>query len=356
MATPISQPNYQSYDVFKVFVRCTAMTVLFFFFSLAEANEPRRWQVKDVIQGATVPFAIGHRGFGANLGEDRGRPIENTIFAVRKAFYSNASIAEIDVQLTQDGHAVVFHNNKLADGTCINTLSLQQLRLSANQIPTLKRVLEVAGRFSYQQQGPVGILDIEISPVAANCPTDELLESDLVKAVVSDIEHADMVKQVLIESLSPTILGLVADSAPDVARVLSVNSLQFLTLEQLETTSSWEVSEIEKDEGFGLQWVNSSEQLLLPSYDSIEQFTRTALALDSTAVNVDIEVLQQAELSSPGSANLVVSDLKFFGLMVWGFAADQADWALLRGLGVEGIVVDDVRLGVVLQSSNKQLR
>jgi glycerophosphoryl diester phosphodiesterase len=59
-------------------------------------------------------------------------------------------MVEVDVQLTKDGRAVVFHGDVLADGTCINTLTLRELRKAGSErIPMLKKVLKRTRRFTF---------------------------------------------------------------------------------------------------------------------------------------------------------------------------------------------------------------
>ncbi len=308
------------------------------------------WRVADVVGGGAKPFAIGHRGFGINLGEDPERPVENTVEAVLDGFGSQVPMVEVDVQLTQDGHAVVFHDDLLADGTCINTLPLDELLQVAPEVPTLKLVLQTASPFTRQHDGPSGIVDIEIKAPSPQCDPDDVFASALVAAVVSDVEQTDMTEQVLIESFSPAVIAAVAASAPDVARVLSVNVLQFLPAEQIEAATGWEVNPIDKDAGFGLQWANIGGLFRLPGYVSVEQFAGVALSTGSTAVAVDIQILQQAELGTPGSGGLLVGGLQSLGLSVWSFTVtDEAGWFFLNALGIDGIFVDDVPLGVALQ-------
>ena len=308
------------------------------------------WQVADVVGGDTKPFAIGHRGFGINLGEDTERPIENPVEAVRDGFLSEVSMVEVDVQLTQDGHAVVFHDDILADATCINTLTLGELRRVAPEVPTLKLVLQTARSFTSQHDGPSGIVDIEIKAPSPRCDPNDVFDSMLVAAVVSDVEQTDMTEQVLIESFSPAVVAAVAASAPDMARVLAVNVSQFLTAEQIEAATGLEVNLIDKDAGFDLQWANTGGLFRLPGYDSVDQFAGVALAMGSTAVALDIRVLQQAEFDAPGSGGLLVGGLQSTGLSVWSFTvADEAGWLFLSALGIDGIFVDDVPLGVALQ-------
>src|SRR5438552_2673210 len=87
------------------------------------------------------PFAIAHRGFGENLGEDRSRPIENTVAAVEHGFEAGASVVEVDVQLTRDGRVATYHNDFFADGTCLNALTLTEIQARAPYVPSLEDVL-----------------------------------------------------------------------------------------------------------------------------------------------------------------------------------------------------------------------
>jgi glycerophosphoryl diester phosphodiesterase len=315
----------------------------------AYAQGPALWQVADVVGGGT-PFAIGHRGFGTNLGEDAERPIENTVEAVRDGFRSGVSMVEVDVQLTQDGHAVVFHDDILADGTCINTLTMKQLRRVAREVPTLTRILQTARPFTRRHDGPSGIVDIEIKAPSPQCDPNDEFDAILVDAVVADVDEAGMRAQVLIESFSPAVVAIAAAAAPDIARALSVNVLQFLSSEQIEAATGWQVDLIDKDAGFGLQWANIGGLFRLPGYDSPQHFAGIALAMGSTAVDLDIRILQQAEQGAPGSGGQLVGGLQAAGLSVWSFTvADQAGWDFLSATGIDGIFIDDVALGAALQ-------
>jgi len=82
---------------------------------------PKRWVIEDVLASDdSSPFAIGHRGFGVNLGENPDKPIENTARSVRKAFRAGVQIVEVDVVMTKDHQAVALHDDFLADYTCVN--------------------------------------------------------------------------------------------------------------------------------------------------------------------------------------------------------------------------------------------
>jgi glycerophosphoryl diester phosphodiesterase len=184
-------------------------------------------------------------------------------------------MVEVDVQLTKDGRAVVFHDDVLADGTCINTLTLRELRTAGSErIPKLKKFLKRACLFTFRQDGPLGIIDIEIKVSLPNCDPDNVFDSMLVDAVVFNVRQADMIDQALIESFSPPVVALIAETAPEIARGLSVLSVvQFLTSKQIEDATGLEAILIDKIAGFGLQWAEISGLFCLPGYDSMEQFT-----------------------------------------------------------------------------------
>src|SRR6516165_8464389 len=106
----------------------------------AEAHHRARGTIEQLLDLDVRPFAIAHRGFGDNRGEDPSRPIENSVAAVRRGFQAGASIVEVDVQLTRDGEVVVFHDDFLDDFTCLNSLSFGELRHRMPFIPSLAAV------------------------------------------------------------------------------------------------------------------------------------------------------------------------------------------------------------------------
>jgi glycerophosphoryl diester phosphodiesterase len=347
----MSNTSYLKKTTSFTFGFSAVLASILLFSTVAEAAGNNRWQVSDVVQGSSKPFAIGHRGFGENLGENRLKPIENTVASVREAYRNSVSMVEVDVQVTADGHAVVFHDDVLADGTCVNNLTLKQLRRAAGEIPTLKRILRVAHTFTNKKDFPSGILDIEIKAASPNCDPQDEFDEQLAEAVVSDVFDADMVDQVLIESFSPQVIALAATMAPEIARVLSVSALQFLTPEQVTGATGWNVLIIDKTVGFGLEWSNIGGFFRLPGYDSIEQFAGVALALGSTAIDIDIQLLQQAEATAPGTGSYLVNSLQSYGVSVWSFTVqDTNGWEFLSSLGIDGIFIDDIPLGVRLQS------
>src|SRR5262249_15717666 len=103
-----------------------------------------RGTIEDLLELDVKPFPIPHRGFGATTAAtDRGpldqtRPIENTVAAVRKGFRAGASVVEIDVQPPRDGRVAVFHDDFLAEKTCLNQLTLDELHDRLPFVPTLE--------------------------------------------------------------------------------------------------------------------------------------------------------------------------------------------------------------------------
>ena len=154
-----------------------------------------QWELEDVLLGP-VPFAIGHRGFGVNA---PGRPIENTMESVRLAYQSGIRIVEVDVQVTVDGRAVVFHDDFLSDFTCINGLTYDELVALNPNIPRLGHVLNVARSFTRQGDTPQGLIDIEIKAPSPLCDPFDEGEMPLVQAVVHDVRQARMNGQVILE-------------------------------------------------------------------------------------------------------------------------------------------------------------
>lgn len=133
-------------------------------------------------------FVIAHRG-------DSGNAPENTISAIEQALALGAKMIEIDVQLTLDGHLVVFHDSVLGRTSNghghVKNFTLEQLQqldagswfsasFAGESIPNLNDVLErVKGR-TY--------LNVEIKPLAHDPHSYEAAEQ-LINAIV-DAEMA----------------------------------------------------------------------------------------------------------------------------------------------------------------------
>ena len=139
--------------------------------------------VDDLLALDAKPFAIGHRGFGENLGEDPSRPIENTVKAVRWGFKAGVSVVEVDVQVTKDHEVVAYHDDFLSDLTCLNSLTQAELQERLPFIRTLRAVLDEAKRFNERSEHLSGLVIIELKAPAPLCDPDDSQEQALVKTV-----------------------------------------------------------------------------------------------------------------------------------------------------------------------------
>lgn len=303
------------------------------------------------------PFAIGHRGYGADEPEHPSRPTENTVASVRKAFTKGITIVEIDVQLTRDRHVVAFHDDVLVDGlgdvTCLNRLTLAQLREWLPRLATLDAILHEARRFN-QAAGPLrGIVIVELKAARPLCDPHDRQDRPMVDAAARVIRQLRMGEQVLFTSFSPAMLDIARERARDIPRILAASLLQFLDRETVERIFQMPVTEIDKAHGLGLRWGEIGTLHRLPGYrnELDESFARsllrlrdTALAVEARAVEVDVPLLAEAGRG-------LVQLLQAAGLKVFGFTVDeQAQWDFMEALGVDGIYTNDIPLGLDAQA------
>jgi glycerophosphoryl diester phosphodiesterase len=310
-----------------------------------ERHPPARATVEDLLALQVRPFAIAHRGFGDNLGEDPSRPIENTVAAVRRGFLAGASVVEVDVQLTRDGKVAVFHDDFLPDFTCLNQLSLRELQERLPFVPTLEAVLEQARRLN-QPAGPLrGLVIIELKAAAPLCDPHDRQDRAIVAAVSRVVHRAGMAPQVMFTSFSPALLSLAGDHAPQIVRILSLSGLQFLSAAEVEAFFGYPVTPINKKLDLGLQWAEIGPLFRLPGYGSVDEALAIALTVQARVVEADLFFLQSA--GAP-----FVSAVQGFGLKALGFTAtNPAEWAFLESLGLDGIYANDVPYGVAHQAS-----
>src|SRR5215471_8006880 len=304
--------------------------------------------IEDLLDLTVKPFAIGHRGFGDNLGEDPTRPIENTLRAVRLGFKAGVSVVEVDVQLTSEDDVVVFHDDFLsedvADGTvrltCLNSLTTSALRERAPWVPTLRDVLDTAKHWN-ERPGPMsGLMIIELKAAAPLCDPDDSQERAIVKAVTKVVRGASMTDRVMFTSLSPALLAVAAIRAPEIVRILSISGLQFLTAEEVEQALGLPVTPIDKKRNLGLQWAEIGVIYRLPGYRSIAEVLSTSVVTGVRLVEADLFLL-----SSTGAA--FVDTLHAFGLKVLGFTAEtHEEWFYLQSIGLDGIYTNDIPFGV----------
>lgn len=162
--------------------------------------------------GRSSVIVLGHRG-----GRGEGWPAENTQEAFAQAIRLGADGVELDVRLTADGVAVVFHDTTLARATAgadiraVDRVAYPALPVLAGglRIPRLVDVLDaMRGR----------IVNVEIkadvapTSVLGNVP-DRVLLVQKAGAAVKEARHADVVFSSF-DPLSVLALAVVAPSVP----------------------------------------------------------------------------------------------------------------------------------------------
>jgi glycerophosphoryl diester phosphodiesterase len=325
--------------LFRILV-VTVLTVLALGATRADAKRPTPPATIEMLLDLQVrPFAIAHHGFGDNNGEDPTRPIENTVPAVREGYLAGASVVEVDVQLTRDGEVAVYHDDFLADLTCLNALTMVQLQARVPYIPSLEAILNQARKFNSTE--PLsGLLLVELKPLSPLCDPNDTQERAIVSAVVGAVRRMGMTSQVMFTSFSPALILLASEEAPEIARDLSVSGLQFLTAEEVEAALDLPVTPINKKLSVGLQWAEIGHVFRLPHYDSVNQLLATAATTRVRVVEGDLLMWQLAGAPLANAAHA-------FGLKVLGFTATKpAEWFFLQSLGLDGIYADDVPFGV----------
>lgn len=145
-------------------------------------------------------LVCAHRGASASAPE-------NTLAALRLAIDQGADMAEIDVQLSADGHPVLFHDDRLgrtAPGTAgIGALTLRALRaldagswfspaFAGERIPTLAEVLdEVGARLPLNIELKIGGDDAQASRRLAQAVIGESRGRDLAMGgALTSFDHA----------------------------------------------------------------------------------------------------------------------------------------------------------------------
>lgn len=158
-----------------------------------------------------LSLPIAHRG----LHDLRDGRAENSMSAIRAAIGANYAI-EIDIQMSKDGHAMVFHDyfmNRLTSETGAvrqrSTADLRQTKLNGSDetIPILADVLEVVAG-----QAPL-LIEIKDQDGAMG-PDTGLLE----KAVAHDLKYYR--GDVAVMSFNPHSVAWMKDLLPDTPRGL----------------------------------------------------------------------------------------------------------------------------------------
>ena len=306
----------------------------------AAHGRPGADAVDALLESQPRPFAIAHRGFGENLGQDPTRPVENTVSAVRAGLEAGAMVVEVDVQRTRDGRVAVYHDDVLPDHTCIATLTLAELRARLPHLATLEAVLDELRRHGR----PGAVLIVELKAASPLCDPADVQDLAIAAAVARVVHRERMSDRVIFTSFSPALLLDARAVAPDVTRSLTLSALQFLTQEEIEAALHLPVTSIRKTPSLGLQWAEIGPLFRLPGYASFAQVLATAARVDARVVEVDLPLL------ASGGAGLI-GLLHDADLAVFGYTANvAAEWLFMQGLGADGIYTNDVPLGVSLEA------
>src|SRR5579884_810942 len=158
---------------------------------------------------------VAHRG-GAALAP------ENTMAAFRNALTLPVDAVELDVQMSCDGHLIVFHDNtvdRLTNGTGnildLDFAYLRSLNAAAHfpggwpepqQIPTLREVLELVK----------GHLDVYIEIKRSKRDGVYGSYAGIAEAVVQEVRSAGMLDQVMVMSFDWMVLPTVKGLAPTI--------------------------------------------------------------------------------------------------------------------------------------------
>lgn len=200
---------------------------------------------------------IAHRG-GARLAP------ENTLAAFRNALTTHANAIELDIQMSRDGHAIVFHDStveRLTDGEGnildLDFAYLRSLNAAAHfsggwptreQIPTLYEVLELARN---RVRVYIEMKASERDGVLGRYP-------NIAETVVKEVSAVGMLQQVLIISFDWTLLPLMRFLEP----VLQTGAIVARETWQAEDDLETLVKQVQR---LGASWINMDRELFTPA-------------------------------------------------------------------------------------------
>ncbi|GAB2609200.1 glycerophosphodiester phosphodiesterase family protein [Kribbella endophytica] len=208
-------------------------------------------------QGLVTVEASAYRGRELDLQAHRGGlglTVESTIASFTRGLETGVSTLELDVQITEDGHAVVTHDRKITGSKCkdtapytagdpeypyvgkyINTLTFNQVRQldcgslpqagfpgqtpdPGARMPELREVFALVHRFRANDVK----LNIE-TKVEAGAPTETAPREQFVQVVTQEIRKARIARQVTIQSFDWGSLMRMRQVAPELPLVALTN-------------------------------------------------------------------------------------------------------------------------------------
>ncbi|KIT15432.1 glycerophosphodiester phosphodiesterase family protein [Jannaschia aquimarina] len=216
--------------------------------------------------GFTDPGLIAHRGLHSD-----GIP-ENTIAAISAAIDRGYGI-EIDVQISSDDVAMVFHDEDLTRlcGRCerVDTLSSEMLRQievagTRQRIPTLSQVLGLV-------RGRVPIL-VEIKDQDGQMGPDI---GRLERAVVRDLR--DYEGPIAVMSFNPHSVAAMVDLLPEIPRGLVTSAFQSEDWPDLPAETRATLREIPDADAVGASFISHQSDAL--SMPRVAELKRSGIAI-----------------------------------------------------------------------------
>ncbi|TDD30443.1 glycerophosphodiester phosphodiesterase [Kribbella turkmenica] len=325
--------------------------------------------VAGVLPAAPAAAARGEFDVQAHRG-GLGLTVESTIASFSHGLELGVSTLELDVQITEDGHAVVTHDRRIAGTKCkdtapytpgdpeypyvgkyINTLSLKQVEQldcgsqtlpnhpgqrpdPGAQMPELRDVFALVHRFH-----AYGVkLNIE-TKVEAGAPSETAPREQFVQVVSQEIRKARIARQVTIQSFDWGALMRMRQVAPELPLVALTN-YDFLQVGQ-PGRSPW-LGGIDIDD-FGGDLVKATKSFGASAISPVHGFPQDGKVTDPTY--------------RPYVTEDMVESAHEAGMKVVPWTVD--DPATMRSLidkGVDGIITDyPDRLRDVVRSEGYRL-
>ena len=235
---------------------------------------------------------VAHRG-GSQLAP------QNTLAAFRNALTLPVDAIELDVHLSRDGQAIVFHDytvDKLTDGRGnildLDFAYLRSLNAAAHypgswprveQIPTLREVLELA-------KGHVRVY-IEIKPSKRNGVYGSYPR--MAETVLAELRATEMIDQVLVMSFDWTVLPKIKALEP----ALQTGALVSNTEWNARANNALDIL-TEQVAALGCNWINMDIGLFTPDMPTV--FHQHDFKLGIWTVNIlsDMQRLAKAGVAS----------------------------------------------------------
>ncbi|WP_345493487.1 glycerophosphodiester phosphodiesterase family protein [Nocardia callitridis] len=299
-----------------------------------------------------------------------GIVVENTLPAFANALELGVSTLELDVQITEDGFAVVTHDRDPSEDKCLDTLPaflgdpefpyvpgekfIKDLTLA--QVRTIDCGSKQLTEFPEQRTAPGARMpllsevfdlvhayraeDVRLNvetKVEADAPEQTAPQEQFVRTIVDEVRRAGLTSQVTIQSFAWSSLVLTHEIAPEL-ELVALTSGQDVLQEGEPGASPW-LGGLDIDDFSG-----TTQQKLVAA----------AASLGVAAVSPVHGDPQDGAVTDPGYVPFTNADLVSAaharGLRVVPWTVDDADtMAALLDLGVDGIITDrpDILRGVL---------